>query len=66
MALDYQKALAMKSEGVESAYTDKDVMLYALGVGMGRDPMDLNELHYTYEKDLKTLVDPDKPKKART
>ncbi|TNE58375.1 MAG: 3-alpha,7-alpha,12-alpha-trihydroxy-5-beta-cholest-24-enoyl-CoA hydratase [Alphaproteobacteria bacterium] len=55
MALDYQKALAMKSEGVESQYTDKDVMLYALGVGMGRDPMDLEELRYTYEKDLKTV-----------
>ena len=31
-------------------YTERDVMLYALGVGAGTD-----ELHFTYERDLKVL-----------
>ena len=33
-------------------YSDKDVMLYALGIGMSRDPLDARELPFTYEKDL--------------
>jgi len=30
-------------------------MLYALGVGMSRDPMNEDELRFTYENDLKTV-----------
>lgn len=45
-------------EGVDErpfSYGDKDVMLYALGVGMGRDPLDPRELKFCYEKDLKVV-----------
>ena len=35
---------------VTYSYTERDVMLYALGVGCGRD-----ELKFTYEKDLQVL-----------
>jgi acyl dehydratase len=36
-------------------YTDKDVILYALGIGLGADPMDADELPFVYEKALKVM-----------
>ena len=35
MAIDYEKLLSLPIPEVEHAYTDKDAMLYALGVGLG-------------------------------
>ena len=55
MAIDYDKLLALKIPDVEHTYTDKDTILYALGVGLGHDPLDLKELDFVYEKNLKTL-----------
>jgi N-terminal half of MaoC dehydratase len=36
-------------------YEAKDCMLYALGVGLGHDPMNEDELAFVYEKNLKVL-----------
>lgn len=36
-------------------YGDKDVMLYALGIGLGVDPMDARELPFVYERELKVV-----------
>jgi acyl dehydratase len=36
-------------------YTDRDVMLYALSLGVCQDPLDEDELPFVYEKSLKTL-----------
>ena len=36
-------------------YTEKDLILYALGVGMGSDPLDEEQLRFVYEKDLAVL-----------
>ncbi len=55
MAIDYDKLLALRFPDVEHAYTDKDTMLYALGVGLGHDPLDLGQLDFVYEKNLKPL-----------
>jgi acyl dehydratase len=56
MALSYDHLMALKADGLEYSYRDRDVMLYALGVGMGRDPLDHNELAYVFEKqELKTV-----------
>lgn len=42
--------LAAKSELVlESAYDERDLALYALGVGAARDPLDTSELKFVYE-----------------
>lgn len=42
--------LAAKSEMVlESAYDERDLALYALGVGAARDPLDPDELKFVYE-----------------
>lgn len=55
MAIEYEKLLALKIPEVEHTYTDKDTMLYALGVGLGYDPLDADELDFVYEKNLKPL-----------
>lgn len=55
MAIDYDKLLALKIPEVEHSYTDKDTILYALGVGLGYDPLDESELAFVYEKNLKPL-----------
>ncbi|HEX4891056.1 MAG TPA: MaoC/PaaZ C-terminal domain-containing protein [Alphaproteobacteria bacterium] len=53
MAINYDQIMSLKSEGTVCSYTDKETMLYALGIGFGRDPMDMRELPFVYEKDLK-------------
>ena len=40
MPLDPQKILNWKFADIEHAYTEKDTMLYALGLGCGSDPAD--------------------------
>ncbi|MCP5433461.1 MAG: 3-alpha,7-alpha,12-alpha-trihydroxy-5-beta-cholest-24-enoyl-CoA hydratase [Alphaproteobacteria bacterium] len=55
MAIKPEMLLKVGNEPSESAYSDIHVMLYALGVGMGRDPMNPDELPYVYERGLKTL-----------
>jgi acyl dehydratase len=56
MALDYDHLMSLKREGDRLTYTDRETMLYAISVGMSRDPYDENELAYTFEKTtLKTV-----------
>ena len=55
MAIDYDKLKALKIADVEHTYTDKDTMLYALGVGLGHDPLDEKQLDFVYEKNLRAL-----------
>jgi acyl dehydratase len=43
-------AVGKKLQAVTHTYTERDVMLYALGVGAGTE-----ELRFTYERDLKVL-----------
>jgi hypothetical protein len=52
MALNYDALMAWKAEPVEQAFTEKDVMFYALSIGLGEDPMDRGQLSYVYEKGL--------------
>jgi acyl dehydratase len=56
MAIDYDSLMALKRTGDRFSYSDRETMLYAIGVGMSRDPYDENELAYTFEKTtLKTV-----------
>jgi acyl dehydratase len=55
MAVTYEGLMACKSEGKEFTYTDRETMLYAVGLGMGADPMDRRELDFCYERNLKAL-----------
>jgi acyl dehydratase len=53
--LNYDKVLNFPFEPIEQAYTGRDTMLYALGLGLSRDPLNRDELRFTFEKDLQTL-----------
>ena len=55
MAINYDHLMSLKTTGQEFEYGDTETMLYALGVGFGRDPMDKAELPFVYEKDLQTV-----------
>ncbi|MGK2740765.1 MaoC/PaaZ C-terminal domain-containing protein [Tepidicaulis sp. LMO-SS28] len=55
MAINYEKLMSLKSEGQEFSYGDRETMLYALGIGFGRDPLDAKELPFVYEKNLQTI-----------
>jgi acyl dehydratase len=55
MPIVYDKLLALKIPQVEHSYGPKDCMLYALGVGLGLDPLDQDQLAFVYEKSLKVL-----------
>ena len=57
MALNYETLMGLKRTGDRFSYTDRETMLYAIGIGMGRDPYDPNELAYTFEKEkLRTVA----------
>ncbi len=53
--IDYEKTRAWRSADVRHAYTAKDSILYALGVGIGADALDPKSLRFTYEKNLVAL-----------
>jgi acyl dehydratase len=55
MPIFYPDILDQKTAARTFTYGDKDVMLYALGVGMSHDPMDERELAFTYERNLKVI-----------
>src|ERR1700674_732782 len=55
MPIDPEKLLALKIPDIEHSYSEKDAILYALGIGLGRDPHDPRELSFVYEKELKIL-----------
>ncbi|HVJ55173.1 MAG TPA: MaoC/PaaZ C-terminal domain-containing protein [Aliidongia sp.] len=56
MTMNYDHLMSLRSEGEHFYYSDRETMLYALGIGMGRDPLDEAELAYVFEREpLKTV-----------
>lgn len=55
MPIHYPDILDQGTKPRAFSYGDKDVMLYALGVGLGADPMNETELAFVYEKNLKVV-----------
>ena len=49
MPINYDEVMALKNIGQKYSWTDREVMLYAYGIGMGADPMDQNELSFVNE-----------------
>ena len=49
MPFDPDKLLARRFDDVEHSYSERDTMLYALGLGCGADPMDVADLRFVYE-----------------
>jgi acyl dehydratase len=55
MTIVYEKLMGIEIPPAEQLYEPKDCMLYALGVGLGHDPINEGELAFVYEKNLKVL-----------
>lgn len=55
MAIDRDRLLAWQFQDVVQTYERRDTMLYALGLGLGADPLDRAQLRFVYEDGLKAL-----------
>ena len=55
MAFDPNVILNWHFPDIEHAYTEKDTILYALGLGCGAEAGDWDELKFVYEKELQAL-----------
>ena len=55
MAISYEKLKNRPFKDIEQAYSFKDTILYALGLGLGQDPLDPKQLRHTYEEGLVAL-----------
>jgi len=55
MPIYYPDILQQSTAPRTFTYGDKDVMLYALGIGLSADPLDERELAFTYERGLKVV-----------
>src|SRR5579862_1299421 len=49
MPIVYEQLMALKNLGQKYSYSDREVMLYAYGIGLGADPMDEKELAFVNE-----------------
>lgn len=55
MAIDYARLMARPFPDVVQSYGVKDTILYALGLGLGQDPLDSAQLRHVYEEGLVAL-----------
>ena len=52
MAINYEEIMSLEEKNLELSYSQRDSIIYSLGIGLGKDPMDTNELKYVYENGL--------------
>jgi acyl dehydratase len=55
MPFDPQKILNWQFPEIEHSYTERDTILYALGLGCGSDPAEPGDLRFVYERGLLAL-----------
>jgi acyl dehydratase len=55
MPLNYQKIMAHRPADIPVEYGPRDCILYALGIGLGMDPLDPGQLQFVYERGLKAF-----------
>lgn len=53
IVLDHILSLSKENEAFE--FSDRDTMIYALGAGLGADPLNARELPFVYESNLQVL-----------
>lgn len=51
----YPEVLSLPARSVEVGFSREDVILHALGVGVGLDALDANDLRFVYEQELLAL-----------
>lgn len=56
MPFTYDEIIEKRAEDIPFSYSDTQMLLYNLSVGMGRDPYDENELPYVFEKPALKVV----------
>ncbi len=56
MPFTYDEVISRRADDVPFSYTDTQMLLYNLSVGMGRDPYDENELPYVFEQPALKVV----------
>ena len=52
MAINYEEIMSLEEKNLELSYSQRDSIIYSLGIGLGKDPMDTDELKYVYENGL--------------
>ena len=52
MAINYDELMQARVQGLKASYGDRETILYALGIGFGRDPLSSAELPFVYENGL--------------
>jgi acyl dehydratase len=52
MALNYDAIMGYRPADIAVDYGARDCILYALGIGLGMDPLDTAQLRFVYEKNL--------------
>ena len=55
MAINYDKLINWQIPPVEMTLTKRDTILYALGIGLGADPLDTDQLKFVYEEGMQAL-----------
>jgi acyl dehydratase len=55
LPIDRDALLQWQIPEVRHTYTERDTMLYALGLGLGADPLNAQQLRFTYEAGLQAL-----------
>jgi acyl dehydratase len=55
MAIDPERLLAHRFPEIRHRYVERDAILYALGIGLGADPLDQDDLAYLIETKLSVL-----------
>jgi len=55
MTIVYDRLRSLDIPQVVQTYSEKDAILYALGLGLGHDPLNADELPFVYEKSIKLL-----------
>lgn len=50
MALNYEAIMAYRPDDIVVSYGARDCIIYALGIGLGMDPLDAGQLRFVYER----------------
>jgi MFE-2 hydratase 2 N-terminal domain len=55
MPLNYERILAYRPGPLDASYDERRCMLYALGIGIGMDPLDREQIKFVHERELEAF-----------